>query len=112
MSQQDYINSQKTTSGISLTYVLRLKCHKFYIGYTKNLNDRISCFLLRGKSTPYWIREYPFDSIVSVDIGDVNDMRKLFLEYVSIHGIDNVRCSEFTKVNFEEFDIPHWVKMS
>ena len=102
--------NNKNEKSLSLVYELRLGNHKFYIGFTKNLNGRLATIIDEDVSAPKWTKKHSYDELISVSIGGEIEMRKIFIEYAQNHGIENVRCTGFTNDFFEPNEIPDWIK--
>lgn len=83
-------------------YVLRLENNKYYVGKTKNVSKRYREHLTGYKSS-YWTRKHKPIQIEKVYSNcDPLDEDKVTVEYMIIHGIDNVRGGPYVSMTLPE----------
>lgn len=80
----------------SYVYVLELEDHKFYVGMSKNLPDRLSSHF--SGAGALWTKQFHPRRVVQVCTGDCKDERRLTLEYMKTYGWQNVRGSGWCRV--------------
>lgn len=80
-------------------YVLRLEREKYYVGKTRNLQNRLDDHFVGAEFGSAWTRKYkPIDVVETIEDADDFDEDKYTLKYMSKYGIDNVRGGSFCQV--------------
>ena len=95
MSNDPYFYSPDRTEE-GHVYVLRLEKHKYYVGYSGEVETRIaSHFLGHGAM---WTKKYKPLEVVSVKPGDVLLENLTTIALMATHGFENVRGGRYCKV--------------
>ncbi len=82
-------------------YVLRLENHKFYVGRTNDLHERISAHL-SGSACEY-TKRYKMKKVIEIiESNDAFDEDKITKKYMARFGIHNVRGGSYTTFSLDE----------
>lgn len=85
-------------------YSLKLEQGKYYIGKTKNIENRFWQHSLENGS--YWTKLYKVIELENVyENCDIYDEDKYVIMYMDKYGIDNVRGGIFSSINLTSMDI-------
>lgn len=99
----------KVTDAVNI-YILKLEKDKYYIGKTQNPDFRIDDHFNANGSA--WTKKYKPMEIVTVIPNCTHfDEDKYTLEYMSEHGMHNVRGGSFCRITLDEHDIATIKKM-
>ena len=87
-----------------IIYVLRLENHKFYVGRTNDLHERISAHL-SGNGCEF-TKRYKMKKVIEIiESNDIFDEYKFTKKYMSSFGIPNVRGGSYTTLSLDESTI-------
>lgn len=82
-------------------YVLRLENDKYYIGKTRNLEERISDHFSNAGTR--WTKQHkPIDILHIIPECKEQDLDKYTLNYMKIYGFENVRGGSFSSLVFDD----------
>ena len=84
--------------GTEYVYVWELEEGKYYVGYSKNLSNRLE---QHGTSDgALWTTRYKPVSILEIVRGDTSIEKAKTLEYIRLKGFENVRGSYWCKIDY------------
>jgi hypothetical protein len=87
-----------------IIYVLRLENHKFYIGRTNDLHERIAAHL-SGNGCEF-TKRYKMKKVIEIiESNDIFDEDKITKKYMARFGIHNVRGGSYTTLSLDESTI-------
>ncbi len=87
-----------------IIYVLRLENHKFYVGRTNDLHERISAHL-SGNGCEF-TKRYKMKKVIEIiESNDIFDEDKVTKKYMARFGIPNVRGGSYTTLSLDECTI-------
>lgn len=88
---------------MSIIYILKLEENKYYVGRTKNINNRVLEHFTNNGSE--WTKKYKPVEIINEYKGDNFDEEKHTLLTMEKYGINNVRGGSYCKIELTEIDI-------
>jgi hypothetical protein len=84
-----------------IIYVLRLENHKFYVGRTNDLHERIA-YHLSGNGCEF-TKRYKMKKVIEIiESNDIFDEDKVTKKYMARFGIHNVRGGSYTTLSLDE----------
>ena len=78
-------------------YVLALEEGKYYVGKTRDLNNRILAH--RNKVASAWTTKYPYVKVLTTYTGDGFEEDKFVIKYMEEFGIENVRGGSYSNID-------------